>query len=145
MKNICINFSFCIIALMITLFLVSCYSENDLRQRYNKGFADGRSRGYTDGYNTAKTEYEKQINELQNRLAAMERSHRNSITAIENNNRNRINTMEIDHRTALTAEYNRGFQAGADSMMERILTQVDLDTQQRIRRNRRNEALFTIR
>ena len=117
---------------IITLY--SCYSENDLQQKYNRGYSDGRAAGRSEGHNTSKAEYEKQINDLQNRIATMERDHRNAIT-----------TMQDNHRRDLTIEYDSGFKAGEASMEAKILAIADVRAQEAIRRNRRNEPLFRIR
>ena len=145
---------FCLGILIITL--NSCYSENDLKQRYNRGYSEGRAVGRSEGYNTAKAEYEKRMNDLQtrvttmernhrNKIAAMEGEHRNSLTALERNHRSAITTMQDNHRRDLTIEYNRGFQAGEASMETKILAIVDVRAQEAIRRNRRNEPLFRLR
>ena len=140
---------FGIMAGMLLLTFFSCYSGRDLERKYNQGYSEGNkagyNRGHTEGYNTAKNEYEKQINELQNRITTMERNHRNSTATIEANHRNRIATMETNHRKEVTDSYNKGFYAGTVAMEEKILTQIELDTQQRIRNNKRNEVLFGIR
>ena len=151
MKRFCFKLIFCFIAGMF--FFSSCYSERDLKQRYDKGYSegrangysDGRNSGYSDGYYTAKTEYEKQISELRSKINTMEKNHSNSITTMEINHKNSITTMQNNHRRELTSEYNRGFQKGEDSMMNKILTRIDFDTQQKIVRNRRNEPLFSIK
>jgi flagellar biosynthesis/type III secretory pathway protein FliH len=151
MKKTFLKIVFGIIGLSFVLTLFSCYTKDELIRRYDQGYSDGnkagyskgykegtdkghkdgynegneagRKLGYNNGYNTAKNEYQKQVNELQNRIAS----------------------MEINHRTELTASYNRGFQAGEASMEAKILAQVDLNTQQLIRRNRRNEPLFRVK
>ncbi|MDR0443714.1 MAG: hypothetical protein LBH44_09930 [Treponema sp.] len=144
-----------IIACFLVLTLFSCYSEDDLRQKYdqgysdgnksgyNKGYAEGMNKGQTDGYkkghsngynegndagrklgfNTAKNEYKKQINDLQTRIAAMERNH----------------------RTELTASHNRGFQEGEISMEKKILAIVDLKAQEAVKKNKKNGVLFFVK
>ena len=131
-------FKYCFWVIGVTLvfiMLFSCYSKEDLRQRYNqgysdgnkagynKGLADGMSKGRTEGYNAAKNESQKQINELQNRIDAMERNH----------------------KTELTVSYNKGFQEGENSMEKKILAIVDVRAQEAIRRNKKNEPLFRVR
>jgi flagellar biosynthesis/type III secretory pathway protein FliH len=136
---------------MLFLSFLSCDSEEKLRERYNHGYSNGNKSGYdrgfaegktegqkighnegyesgrrtghNNGYNVAKNEYQTQINQLENRIAEMEKNH----------------------KTELTASYNRGFQAGEVSMENKILAIVDLRAQQAIKRNRKNEPLFTIR
>jgi flagellar biosynthesis/type III secretory pathway protein FliH len=139
-----------IIGLFFFSFL-SCNSEENLREKYNRGYSDGNKAGYGRGFDAGKTEghnegfesgkrtgynngYNSAKNEYQNRIAVMEGSHRTQVTTMENN-----------HKTELTASYNRGFQAGEVSMENKILALVDLNTQQKIRRNRRNEPLFRLR
>ena len=152
MKQLKHNFNFAVIIITgVFLFnLLSCDSKEKLHQSYNQGYFNGnkagydkgvaegkkeghktghdegyesgRKTGYNNGYNAAKNEYQERIDELQNKITAMENIH----------------------KTELTASYNRGFQAGEISMENKIIALVDLSTQQKIRRNRRNEALFRL-
>jgi len=112
MKNKITNTIFFLMTGMFIFTFFSCYSEDDLRRRYNQGYSEGNraghNKGYTEGYNEAKKEYQKQISELQNDKVIMER-----------NQQNRIATIERNHRAELTVSYNRGFQAGEIAMEEK--------------------------
>jgi flagellar biosynthesis/type III secretory pathway protein FliH len=144
-----------IVCFFITgVFLGICFSNN---RKYNEGYSAGNNAGYsrgqtqghnkgrTAGYNQARDEFQKQIDELQRRITTIERNHRNKITAIETEHRSRIAAMEAKHRSEITNSYNKGFNAGTVAMEEKILTQIEIGSQQRIGNNRRNEPMFGIK
>jgi len=139
--------------LLISLIVFSCNTKRNLERKYNQGYDQGYSkgndagysRGRTEGYNAAKGNYEKQISELQNKITTTEKNHQNTIAMIEANHKKRVAAIEVDYKKEIADSYDRGFHAGTIAMEEKIVTQIELNTQQRIENNRRNGVLFGIR
>lgn len=146
-SSIFFSIAISIIGLILLFSIFSCDSDEEYnrgysagnRAGYNKGFEEGKKEGhrighnegnesgkrtgYNNGYNVAKNEYQKQINDLQNR-----------ITAMENN-----------HKTQLTESHNRGFLAGQDFMENLYNELLDKDFNEKMKRGKRNSVLDRIR
>jgi len=83
----------CFIASLLLFSLSSCGSKED----------NDSGNGYSSGYNTAKAEYQKQIDELENR----------------------ISVMETEHKKQLADSYDKGFREGKESVEKKILGMLD--------------------